>query len=228
MHTSPIIPVYIETGKKYTIASAIEWPGWARRGKDQATALAALFEYGPRYGQALAGATLNFYPPASVATLVVIDWLDGNATTDFGAPAMVPTADRALVEAAGLPRLKTLLSACWAAFDQVAAQAAGKELRTGPRGGGRDLEKIMRHVLEADHAYLRKIAWKHKIEKGDAAVELERLRAATMEALDSAVEQGLPEEGPRGGVIWPLRYFVRRAAWHVLDHAWEIEDRVEG
>jgi hypothetical protein len=25
---------------------------------------------------------------------------------------------------------------------------------------------------------------------------------------------------------WPPRYVVRRAAWHVLDHAWEIEDRI--
>ena len=24
------------------------------------------------------------------------------------------------------------------------------------------------------------------------------------------------------------RYFVRRAAWHVLDHAWELEDRAGG
>jgi hypothetical protein len=24
---------------------------------------------------------------------------------------------------------------------------------------------------------------------------------------------------------WTPRYFVRRAAWHALDHAWEIEDR---
>jgi hypothetical protein len=24
------------------------------------------------------------------------------------------------------------------------------------------------------------------------------------------------------------RYFVRRAAWHILDHAWEIEDRIDG
>jgi hypothetical protein len=26
-------------------------------------------------------------------------------------------------------------------------------------------------------------------------------------------------------VLWPPRYFMRRAAWHILDHAWEIEDR---
>ena len=24
---------------------------------------------------------------------------------------------------------------------------------------------------------------------------------------------------------WPVRYMVRRVAWHVLDHAWEKEDR---
>ena len=24
---------------------------------------------------------------------------------------------------------------------------------------------------------------------------------------------------------WTARYFLRRAAWHVLDHVWEIEDK---
>jgi hypothetical protein len=32
--------------------------------------------------------------------------------------------------------------------------------------------------------------------------------------------------GPRGGARWAPRYFVRRVAWHMLDHAREIEDRV--
>jgi hypothetical protein len=27
-------------------------------------------------------------------------------------------------------------------------------------------------------------------------------------------------------VHWTPRYFVRRMAWHELDHAWEIEARV--
>jgi hypothetical protein len=49
---------------------------------------------------------------------------------------------------------------------------------------------------------------------------------AIMNALESAEEGKLPETGPRGGIIWPARYFVRRTAWHVLDHAWEIEDRI--
>ena len=27
-------------------------------------------------------------------------------------------------------------------------------------------------------------------------------------------------------MIWPLPCFMRRVAWHLLDHAWEIEDRI--
>jgi hypothetical protein len=26
---------------------------------------------------------------------------------------------------------------------------------------------------------------------------------------------------------WSPRYYVRRAAWYALDHAWEIEDRAK-
>lgn len=50
-------------------------------------------------------------------------------------------------------------------------------------------------------------------------------RAVLVEALSHAVEQCVPETGPRGGKMWRPRYFVRRTAWHVLDHAWELEDR---
>jgi hypothetical protein len=45
--------------------------------------------------------------------------------------------------------------------------------------------------------------------------------------LVASVRGELPTEGPRGGVRWSARYTVRRAAWHTLDHAWEIEDRIE-
>ena len=29
------------------------------------------------------------------------------------------------------------------------------------------------------------------------------------------------------GSSWMPAYFLRRAAWHVLDHAWEIQDKSE-
>jgi hypothetical protein len=137
-------------------------------------------------------------------------------------------ADKESLDRVELERLEKILLACWGAFDNAVKRASGRELRKGPRGGGRDLEKIIDHVLEADQAYLRRLAWKHKRERNeDPAEALSRMRQAIQNALAAAVDGDLPERGPRGGVIWPPRYFVRRAAWHALDHAWEIEDRIE-
>jgi hypothetical protein len=53
------------------------------------------------------------------------------------------------------------------------------------------------------------------------------LEAEILDALAAAVEGRLPVAGPRGGKLWTPRFFVRRVAWHLLDHAWEIEDRIE-
>ena len=35
-----------------------------------------------------------------------------------------------------------------------------------------------------------------------------------------------PDEPNKVRSRWGPRYFVRRSAWHALDHAWEIEDRL--
>jgi hypothetical protein len=103
-------------------------------------------------------------------------------------------------------------------------------LRTGPRGGGRELEGINQHVLDADASYLAQVGW--KLQQGDAddldelATGLDRTRQAILTALTSSARGEIPARGPRGGFRWSPRYFVRRVAWHVLDHAWEIEDRI--
>lgn len=47
-----------------------------------------------------------------------------------------------------------------------------------------------------------------------------------MEALALAAHGEIPVRAPRDGVRWTPHYFVRRAAWHVPEHAWEIEDRL--
>ena len=47
-----------------------------------------------------------------------------------------------------------------------------------------------------------------------------------LNALEVAVNGDLPVQGPRCGIIWPVRYFIRRVTWHVLDHAWEIGHRI--
>jgi hypothetical protein len=158
--------------------------------------------------------------------LILAERHEGNATTDFGAPAIVLDADREPIDRTEFERLKTILLACWQAFDGAVQRATGRELRKGPRGGGRDVEQIVDHVLEADRGYLARLAWKYKRDGGkDPVEELSRTRQAILNALEVAVNGDLPEQGPRGGIIWPARYFIRRVAWHVLDHAWEIDDR---
>ena len=221
------IEVYLEIGQKRTFAGALDWPGWARSGRDADAALQALCDAGPRYAQALRGTKLGFRAPKDVSAFKVVERLEGNTTTDFGAPDAAPSSDAQPVDAAALKRLETLLQACWGAFDAAVAVAHDKELRLGPRGGGRDLEGIARHVLGADGGYLSALGWKLKQDDGaDWRAELERTRQAVLEGLGAAARGEIPERGPRGGVRWSPRYFVRRVAWHVLDHAWEIEDRI--
>jgi hypothetical protein len=105
--------------------------------------------------------------------------------------------------------------------------ASGKALRKGPRGGGREIEGIIQHVMGAEAGYLSRLAWKFKRPEGENLSEdLARTRQAVLEGLTAAAHGDTPTQGPRGGIIWAPRYFVRRLAWHVLDHLWEIEDRV--
>ena len=224
--TADKIDVYLEIGKKRTIAGALEWPGWCRVGRDEDTALQALFDYGPRYARLLDATPLGFQTPVDRSVFAVIERLEGNATTDFGAPDASPSGDAQPIDAAGLQRMQTLLRACWEAFDQAVQATTGKELRKGPRGGGRELDGIVRHVLGGDASYLARLAWKFKPdEAAQLDDELSRSRQAILDALAAAAQGDLPTHGPRGGAIWTPRYFVRRVAWHVLDHAWEIEDR---
>jgi hypothetical protein len=221
------IDIVIETGQKRTFASALDWPGWSRSGKDEESALRTLLDYGPRYAHVLQHMNIEFQPPSDPSVFLITERSEGGSGTDFGAPEIPAEAEKGPLDSAELERSKALLLACWQAFDRAIRQATGKELRTGPRGGGRDLEKIMGHVIGADQAYLRRLAWKVEgANERDLEAELQHTRQAILEALETAVKDGLPEQGPRGGKIWPPRYFVRRVAWHVLDHTWEIEDRI--
>ena len=186
----------------------------------------ALLAAGPRYARVLQATGLGFQAPADVSAFAVVERLAGNATTDFGAPDIAPPGDTQPLDEGDVALFTTLLEAYWQAFDAAVRAAAGKELRTGPRGGGRDLEGIVRHVLAADQSYLARLARKvQPSDEQDLSTELGRTRQAVLDALAAAVRGEIPARGPRGGVIWPPRYFVRRLGWHVLDHTWELEDR---
>lgn len=221
-----VLPVYLELGQVRVFAGAADWPGWCRSGRDEDIALQNLIAYAPRYAQAIASAGQGFTPPSSPAALKVQERLPGNATTDFGAPDASPAADARPFDAAELARSLALLGAAWQTFDAVVAAAQGRELRKGPRGGGRELEAIVEHVIGAENAYLSSLGWKRRPDEGNHTDRLAALRSAVREALAAGSRGELPERGPRGGQHWHPRYFVRRSLWHLLDHVWEIEDRV--
>jgi hypothetical protein len=222
------IVVYIEAGKRRVFAGAVEWPGWARSGPDEDAALEALLAYAPRYARAVRKAAGGFAAPSDVSAFVVAERLKGDATTDFGAPGIAPAADQRKLGGKETARQQALLKAAWSALDSAARAAVGARLRKGPRGGGRDLDAIVAHVLEADKAYLRSLGGRFSSEPGEKP-EQER-RRFRRQLLDTIAARAGGEPAPpsprRKKPPWTPRYTVRRSAWHALDHAWEIQDRV--
>ena len=218
--------VYVEAGSKRTFAGAIDWPGWCRSARNELLSLERLFAYAPRYARALAGIQMESPKPADLSAFVVVERLKGNATTDFGAPAIAPAADNRPLDDTELKRLERILTACWDALDAAAKTAEGKDLAKGPRGGGRDLHQIVEHALEAETAYLSRLGWNTTQQPREDSQEPRRSRDLILRALRAAAHGEIPEREPRGAALWTPRYFVRRVAWHALDHAWEIEDRL--
>jgi hypothetical protein len=224
-----MVEVYLEVGAKRTFAGAIDWPGWCRSGRDEASALQALVAAAPRYARLLAAAGIE--PPALAVPedLRVVERLVGTATTDFGAPDVAPAGDTRPLDETELLRLTELLRACWATLDETARAVEGAALRVGPRGGGRNREAVLRHVLEAERAYIGSAGGRSP-RQADEDLEdaITRTRQTALETLAAAARGEVPAVGPRGGARWPPRYFVRRVAWHVIDHAWELEERAQG
>jgi hypothetical protein len=214
------VPVYLETGKKRVFACSLDWPGWCRSGRDEHTALTALADYVDRYAAVPAQAGQPFV--LEDFRLAVVERLPGTMTTDFGAPDVPAERDAEPVDPADGVRLAALLEASWQLLDQVAAQSA-EELRKGPRGGGRDRTAIVAHVVAAEFSYARKLGVRHRAPRPGEVADVAAI-AAMRSDLVAVVRAGGPAD-PVRGKAWPVRYAVRRTAWHALDHAWEIEDR---
>jgi hypothetical protein len=212
--------VAIEATPKKTFATAIDWPGWSRSGKTPELALETLGAYAPRYA-VVAGEAGESYRrgPVDPDDFEVVEEASGGGGTDFGVPSRVTDADRRRTTKTDADRLRRLVAAAWTVFDRVAATAPA-ELRKGPRGGGRDRDKMIGHVMEADSAYAREIGLRLKpTEPGDRPA-INAVRAAVLDAI------GAPSDGsPLADRKWTARYAAGRIAWHALDHAWEMEDR---
>ena len=220
------IDVYLEVGSKKAFACAIEWPGWCRSGQGEDEALEALIAYGTRYAAAMRRSRVQFTAPRGVEDLVVKSRLTGNATTDFGAPGIKPPADERAISDAELDRLRLVLEASWKAFDAAVRAGQDRRLRLGPRGGGRSLEKIIDHVAGAEEGYLRQLGSRPLVAIDDQPSMARKSRQHALTALSARAKGDRLADPTRVKRPWTPRYFARRASWHVLDHAWEIEDRI--
>ena len=220
----PRIDTAEEMGLRRAFRWAVDWPGWARGAKDPRLATEALAAYAPRYAIVAREAGLDFpaVPGAiNMDDLHLVESVPGGSGTDFGVPTAITAADRRPIEAGDANRLARLVEAAWIVFDRVVA-AAPAELRKGPRGGGRDRDKIVGHVIESDHYYAREV--------GVRLPQPSPVDRATVDAERRAILDVLarPSDGsPLADRKWTARYAARRIAWHALDHAWEIEDRTE-
>jgi hypothetical protein len=185
-------------------ASALDWPGWCRRGRGgEQAALDMLLDYAGRYA-AVAG------PGFAPGEVHVVGQVPGNSITDFGAPDVRGPWDDEPLGPDEAARLTGLLEASWRYLDQVAA-GAPEMLRKGPRGGGRDRDEVLDHVRGAERSV--------SCSKAGIRVPPRTAWDEQRAALAAALRAGAP------GGKWPARYLLRRSAWHVLDHAWEIEDK---
>ena len=193
--------MYVEVGAKKVFACAVDWPGWERSGRTEEAALEALAAHAGRYAPLAGRKRLD-------TSFEVVERLPGTATTDFGAPDAVCEADRGPLPAAW----PAILERAWAAFDEVVARSS-PVLTKGPRGGGRDRDQIAEHVAEAERSYARQIG---------VRVPPRTPWPEQREAIIDALRIRPPEHR------WPVRYFLRRTTWHVVDHLWEIEDKQPG
>lgn len=207
--------VYLELGTKRIFACALEWPGWCRSGRDAESALAALTAYAARYAPVAERAGLPF----ESGDLRVVERVRGGSTTDFGAPEQPAAADARPRDEHTARRQAALLRAAWDLFDDVAA-ASPAELRKGPRGGGRDRDRMIEHVVAAEASYARRIGVRHKAPAFDDTAAIAALRADIEQAVATPSGGRPPQAGN-----WPVAYAARRIAWHVMDHVWEMQDR---
>jgi len=194
--------VYLEEGKDAVFAISLDWPGWCRRAKSSDLAIAALDDYSERYAKIV---TTTFNP----GSFEVIGTVKGNGTTDFGAPDARGPWDEAELTPRELERQLAIYQDCWNYFDDV-VENAPVALQKGPRGGGRDRDGIADHVREAERAYCSRVGYR---------VAPRTPWDEQRDVVTTTLRAGTQNEK------WPVAYAIRRCAWHVVDHAWEIEDK---
>lgn len=213
--------VILEIGKggRRVVAGALDWPGLDRWGRAEDDALDRLRTYVSRYAGVADRAGLRD-GLARQAELDVVERVPGSSSTDYWGIAHVPSQlEQEVLSADELDRRLALLEAAWSYFDEVASRVSA-DLRPGPRGGGWTRDEIIRHVRANEPAqFTRKVEVRTPkelvLEADGRAVH----RAQTLDAIRAYNADG------RKARTWPIQFLIRRIGHHVMDHAWELEDR---
>jgi hypothetical protein len=206
---------------KRSVALALDWPGWSRGAKTVEVALDTFESYRARYRPiaVLAGLANEFDAAGQVE---IVEDKVGTGSTDFWGISFAPAAiETEPMNDATLERGISLVRACWAFLDSVAARVSA-ELRKGPRGGGRERDEIIRHQFRVESLDFAKqvgvVMADGPILSGGA---LEAYRDEYVAAM-RAYNAGTIEKRMRN---WNLPFLIRHTAFHTLDHAWEMEDK---
>lgn len=209
------------TKDKRSVAFSLDWPGWSRGAKTAEQALTTLEAYRVRYRPIaeLAGMAAEF---DAAGPLEIVEDRVGTGSTDFWGISFSPSStEQGPMDAAELEHKIALLRAAWAFFDGVAARVS-PEMRKGVRGGGRDRDHIIRHVMRVESMDFA--AHVGLIVAEDAAVP----RAAWPQYREdyvAAIRDYNAGKVARQMRRWTLPFLVRHSAFHTLDHAWEMEDK---
>jgi len=213
----------IERGpkEKRSVAFGVDWPGWSRGARSAELALEMLESYRERYRPVagLAGMAREF---DAAGPLQIAEDKVGTGSTDFWGISFSPSAtEQGPMGEAEFERAITILQACWAFFDGVAARVS-PEMRKGPRGGGRDRDRIIRHTIRTESEDFAKQVGLRIPEEAALTPGGLRSHRETYVAAMRAYNAGEVKRRMRS---WTLPFLIRHSAFHTLDHAWEMEDK---
>jgi hypothetical protein len=154
--------------------------------------------------------------------LEVVEDRVGPGSVDFWGISFSPSStEQGPMGEAEFERAITLLRACWTFFDGVAARVS-PEMRKGPRGGGRDRDRIIRHTIRTESEdFAKQVGLRIPEEAALTPDGLRQHRSTYVEAM-RAYNAGEVQRRMRS---WTLPFLIRHSAFHTLDHAWEMEDK---
>ena len=154
--------------------------------------------------------------------LEIVEDRIGTGMTDFyGLSFSSSATEHGPMSEADFERRIVLLRACWEFFDQVAARVS-PVMRKGPRGGGRDRDRIVRHVIRTESEDFAKQVGIRIPEEAALSPDGLRQHRRDYVAAMRATNAGEVERRARSWTLW---FLIRHSAYHTLDHAWEMEDK---